>query len=172
MRIGYADPPYPGCAHLYKAHPDHAGEVDHKALISELQDEYQGWILHTSSPGLLQIAQWLPLEARVMAWVKPFAAFKANMPVAYAWEPVIVKSVRKPIVSHRIIMRDWVSEPITMQKGLVGVKPERVCQWAFEMVGAEPEDELFDLFPGTGAVLKAWESWKAKHYFLEAASGR
>ena len=29
MRIAYADPPYPGCAHLYRGHPDYAGEVDH-----------------------------------------------------------------------------------------------------------------------------------------------
>jgi hypothetical protein len=64
-------------------------------------------------------------------------------------------------------MRDWIDEPITMERGLTGVKPERVCQWAFEVVGAEPQDELFDLFPGTGAVLRAWESWKEKHYFLE-----
>jgi hypothetical protein len=103
----------------------------------------------------------------VMAWTKPFAAFKPNVPVAYAWEPVIVKAARKPVVSHRITMRDWIDEPITMERGLTGVKPERVCQWAFEVVGAEPQDELFDLFPGTGAVSRAWESWKEKHYFLE-----
>ena len=41
-------------------------------------------------------------------------------------------------------------------------KPERVCHWAFEMLGMQPEDELLDLFPGTGAVSAAWESWKAK----------
>ena len=29
LRIGYADPPYPGQAHLYKDHPDYGGEVDH-----------------------------------------------------------------------------------------------------------------------------------------------
>ena len=27
MRIGYADQPYVGCAHLYKSQPDFAGEV-------------------------------------------------------------------------------------------------------------------------------------------------
>ena len=32
-RLGYADPPYPGLAHLYADHPDFAGEVDHAALI-------------------------------------------------------------------------------------------------------------------------------------------
>ena len=97
-----------------------------------------------------------------MAWVKGFAAFKRNVPVAYAWEPVIIKAGRKPVVAHRIVMRDWVECPITMKRGLTGVKPEKVCHWAFEMLGAEPEDNLVDLFPGTGAVTDAWETWKMK----------
>lgn len=170
MRCGYADPPYPGCAHLYKAHPDYAGEVDHHALLLELEAKYDGWLLHTSSPALLELAPFIPREARIMAWVKPFAAFKRNVSVAYAWEPVIVKAVRKPLVSGRCVMRDWVSEGITMKRGLTGAKPERVCHWAFEVLGLEPADELCDLFPGTGAVSKAWETWKAKHTFLEPPS--
>lgn len=32
----YADPPYPGKAHLYRGHRDHAGEVDHAELIRRL----------------------------------------------------------------------------------------------------------------------------------------
>ncbi len=43
-----------------------------------------------------------------------------------------------------------------------GAKPEKVCQWAFELVGADPNDELHDLFPGTGAVSKAWQTWRSK----------
>jgi len=35
-----------------------------------------------------------------------------------------------------------------------------VCHWAFEMVGARPDDELVDLYPGTGAVTKAWKTWQ------------
>lgn len=160
-RVAIADPPYPGCAHLYRAHPDYAGEVDHRALLLELDAKYEGWLLHTSSVALPEIASRIPKGARIMAWVKPFAAFKANVPVAYAWEPVIVKAVRKPVVSGRMVLRDWVSEPITMQRGLAGAKPERVCHWAFEVLGLEPTDELIDLFPGTGAVIQAWESWRA-----------
>lgn len=36
MRIGYADPPYIGCAHLYADQPSYAGEVDHLALVARL----------------------------------------------------------------------------------------------------------------------------------------
>ena len=162
MKIAVADPPYPGCAHLYKDHVDFAGEVDHAELISRLESDYDGWILHTSSVALSQVLPLVPAGARVMAWVKPFAAFKRNVSVAYAWEPVIVKAARKPVVSKRIVMRDWVSCGITMRKGLTGVKPPDVCHWAFEMVGARPEDELIDLYPGTGAVTDAWKTWQGK----------
>ena len=160
MKLGYADPPYPGCAHLYKAHPDFAGEVDHAQLIARLQSEFDGWVLHTSSVALPMIAPLVPSDARFMAWTKGFAAFKRNVPVAYAWEPVIVKAARKPVVSKRLVMRDWIECPITMKRGLTGAKPEKVCHWAFEMLGARPDDELIDLFPGTGAVGRAWETWR------------
>jgi len=158
-----ADPPYPGCAELYRGHPDYAGEVDHKALLERLQDEFDGWVLHTHVPGLrlMERSGWLPDDVRICAWVKPFAAFKRNVPVAYAWEPVIVKAARKPVVEGRTVMRDFISEPITMKRGLTGAKPERVCHWAFDLMGAQPDDDLADLFPGTGAVARVWESWRA-----------
>lgn len=128
LRLAYADPPYTGCAHLYKNHPDFAGEVDHAELIHRLETEYDGFILHTTSGALWDL---LPMFAsrkgvRVMGWFKPFAVFKRNVPVAYAWEPCIVKAARKPVVNHREVMRDWIEEEgavregITTKKGLTG----------------------------------------------------
>lgn len=162
MRLGYADPPYPNCAHLYAGHPDFAGEVDHSALVKRLFTEYDGFALHTSSVALADVLALLPRtdDWRVMAWVKPFAAFKRNVPVAYAWEPVIVRAARKPVVSGRRVGRDFLSEPITMRRGLTGAKPEAVCHWMFECLGATPDDTLDDIYPGTGAVMRAWESWR------------
>lgn len=168
MRLGYADPPYPGCAHLYKDHADYAGEVDHVALIARLEAEFDGWVLHTNAtPSTMRLlAPLIPNTARWMAWVKPFAAFKRNVSVAYAWEPVIVKAARKPVVSGRETpMRDWKAEGITMKRGLTGAKPEAVCHWAFEMLGAEPDDDLTDIFPGTGAVTRTWQTWRAQPAF-------
>ena len=164
MLIGYADPPYIGCAHLYRDHPDYGGEVDHAELIGRLQADYDGWILHAAATAQ-SMAVLAPLVeatgARWMAWTKGFAAFKRNVSVAYAWEPVIVKPARKPVVRHRVVMRDWFQCSITLQAGLTGAKPEAVCHWLFEMVGAEPEDELADMFYGSGAVTRAWRSWQA-----------
>ena len=95
-------------------------------------------------------------------WVKSFAAFKAHVPVAYAWEPVIVKAARRPVVTGRLVLRDWIKAPITMERGMIGAKPDAVCHWAFELVGAEPGDELVDLYPGSGAVTRAWETWRTQ----------
>jgi|SRR5215813_10862506 len=165
MKLGYADPPYLGCAHLYRDHSDYAGEVDQVALIRQLQRNFDGWVLHTSAtPQAIALLAPAVLEtgARWCSWVKGFAAFKANVPVAYAWEPVIIKPARKPVVSGRIIMRDWIQCSITLKRGLTGVKPEAVCRWAFELMGAKPEDELEDLFPGTGAISRAWENWRSQ----------
>ena len=88
MRIGYADPPYPGQAKKhYGNHPDYAGEVDHVELLRRLDTEYDGFVLHTSSVALGQIMTIVheyDIKCRVMAWAKPFAAFKPNVPAAYA----------------------------------------------------------------------------------------
>ena len=164
MKLGYADPPYPACAKKhYRDHPDYAGEVDHAALVAQLQTEFDGWVLHTHVGGLrmMEREHILPVDGiRICQWVKPFAAFKRNVSIAYAYEPVIIKAARKPVINGHLVMRDWIAEPITLMRGLPGTKPEKVCHWAFELMGAHLEDELFDLFPGTEAVSKAWKTWR------------
>ena len=169
MRIGYADPPYIGCADLYAEKQ----EVDHAALLDNLDHEFEGWVLHAAAtPKSMAVLAPLVADipgARWCAWVKGFAAFKRNVSVAYAWEPVIIKPARKPVVSKRLVMRDWIQESITLKRGLTGAKPEAVCHWAFELLGARPEDVLHDLYPGTGAVTRAWDTWQRKFTLPGAA---
>jgi hypothetical protein len=172
VKLAYADPVYYGCGKLYPEHP-HATDWDfphaHECLVERLQDEFDGWILHLSATPS-SIALYAPLVektgARWCSWRKGFAAFKRNVPVAYAWEPVIIKAARKPVVSKRLVMRDWINtdtqQSITLKRGLTGAKPEAVCHWAFELMGAHPDDELCDLYPGSGAVSRAWETWRGK----------
>uniref|UniRef100_A0A6M3J7X3 Methyltransferase n=1 Tax=viral metagenome TaxID=1070528 RepID=A0A6M3J7X3_9ZZZZ len=152
-QIIYADPPYIGQA---KKHYN-SEEVDHKSLILELE-AYDGWALSLSSPTLQEILAMCPKSVRVGAWVKPFCSFKPNVNPAYAWEPVIFKPAR---ARGRDVMtvRDWVSANITLKKGLSGVKPEAFSFWLFEILGAEPTDEFIDMFPGSGAVTRAWNKW-------------
>ena len=162
MKFAYADPPYPGqSAKHYADHPDYAGEVDHAELIERMERDYDAWVLHTGSVNLAEVLPLCPPGRRVMAWCKSFAAFKRNVKVAYAWEPVIVKFAR-PATPNRIsemTYRDFIVEPITLKRGLTGAKPERVCWWVFEMAGLEPDDGIDDLYPGSGAVTRAHDSW-------------
>lgn len=155
MRIAYADPPYIGCAHMY---PEKQ-EVDHVALFAELE-VYDAWALSCSTPSLRYLLPLSPERARVGAWVKPFCAFKKGVNPAYAWESVIFKPTGRNGRGKVKTVRDWVSANITLQKGLIGAKPPEFCMWLFELLGAKPNDELNDLYPGTGIVTQCWNIWR------------
>lgn len=163
MRFAYADPPYVGMAkkHYAKeaaANGRVASEIDHGELIIWLS-QYDGWALSLSSPSLKQILALCGNDVRVGAWVKPFASFKPNVNPGYCWEPVIFWGGRK-LGRDVPTVRDFVSANITLQRGVSGAKPEPFCVWLFQMLGMRPDDEFTDLFPGSGAVSRAWEKWR------------
>ena len=164
MKFAYADPPYFGLASYYaKVHPDAMIWDDpetHRGLIVRLCDEYpDGWALSLHSPSLRMILPMCPEDVRVMSWVKPFAAFKPNVNPAYAWEPVIVRGGRKR-TRYEQTVRDWISEVITLKRSFVGAKPKAFAFWIFDVLNLQPDDEFHDLFPGSGAVGRAYEEWK------------
>lgn len=154
MRVAYADPPYIGQANRY---PEKR-EVDHRALIAELEVGYDGWALSASSPSIFDLVPLFKERPRIGVWVKPFAIFKPNVNPAYAWEPIFFKPARARGRGLPTI-RDWVSANITLKKGVIGAKPPEFCLWLFELLGMTKEDEFYDLYPGTGIVTKCWKEW-------------
>lgn len=156
-RIGYADPPYLGCAKFYPEHPDAAVWDDlqtHHELLQTLEADYDGWAYCLTSTSLAQLLPFAPEGTRVAAWVKPFAAFKRNVRIAYTWEPVFFKPARDSSADGAPVGRDHLSEPITLRRGLTGTKPERFNRWILDLTGYIDGDELVDLFPGTGGMAK------------------
>ncbi len=156
FRFAYADPPYLGCGKLYAAHHPEALAWDdpetHRALIARLCDEWpDGWALSLSSPSLQTILPMCPPDVRVLAWVKPFAVFKPNVGVAYAWEPVVCRGGR-PRTREQSTTRDWFSHEITLRKGLTGAKPAGFVHWLLDVLNVQAGDQVDDLFPGTGIV--------------------
>ena len=160
LRLAYADPPYPGRAHLYADHPDYAGEVDHHELVWKLcGGDYDGWALSTSTEALNDVLNEVEVftsSYRILAWVKHT--------VTVSWEPVIVVSARTPEG-----VRDWLQcEPDSYQwrekpdSYVIGQKPEPFCRWVFHWLGGRPEDTLDDLFPGSGNVGRAWDAWRSQ----------
>lgn len=156
MKFAYADPPYLGCASFYADfHPQAMIWDDpetHRGLVMQICDEYpDGWAMSLHLPSLPIILPMCPGDCRVLAWVKPFASFKKNVTRAYAWEPIIARGGRK-IPTCNATVRDWISAPIAMKKGLTGAKPAKVCQYILDWLNFQPGDIVDDLFPGTGIM--------------------
>ena len=162
LRLAYADPPYPGKARLYRGHPDYAGEVDHAALSRRLSS-YDGWALSTSAALPAVLALCLP-GARVAAWhrgERPTASWRP----LNAWEPVIYHGGRPVDPSRQERRLDslvhGISPLTTLPGRVIGTKPAAFCRWIFTLLGAAPGDSLDDLFPGSGAVSRAWTAFTA-----------
>lgn len=170
MRMAYADPPYLGLASYYD-HPESAiyDTIEgHRALIERLVTEFaDGWALSLHTPSLRAILPLYPDGVRIGAWVKPFCSFKPGVNPAYAWEPVIFGGGARKRSREERTVRDFVSAPITLRRGFTGAKPEAFAVWVFDLLGLTRDDEFVDLFPGSGAVTRAWEAWRAQGDLLE-----
>ena len=165
-RFAYADPPYPGKSRRYYGdHPDFAGEVDHGELLSRVAT-YDGWALSTSAaalPAVLAQAVAQDLPVRVASWMRgarPHAT--ARYPVN-AWEPVIYVPLpsRSPGARRVDALQHGVSPMSTLPSRVTGAKPAAFCRWIFDLVGATADDELCDLFPGSGIVSATWELFRS-----------
>jgi len=175
MRFAYADPPYPGQAKRYYGnHPDYAGEVDHAALLTRLADEYpDGWALSTSGKALQSVLALCPPDVEIGIWHVTNASHpgRGNQ-IWRTWEPVIFRGGRR---DASVIVRNLVTaaQPGAILGGtLRGQKPDVFCTWIFGMLGARPADTLDDLFPGSGAVGRAWESYIAAPTLAEKITSR
>lgn len=162
MRFAYADPPYPGLSRRYYAdHPDFAGEVDHERLIEQLSTpgRYDGWALSTSAdalPFVLSCCTGETRRVRVAAWVRGGRPHSAPRGPLSSWEPVVFAGGRDG--SLRFDSLTHFSRPRTTDPDrVIGAKPAVFARWLFELLGAQPGDELDDLFPGSGGISRAWD---------------
>lgn len=191
MKFAYADPPYYGCCGLYDHHhPDGRCWDDlstHMALVERLKREFQdGWAMSCTSGSLRHLLPLCPERARVAPWLKTFGAFKRGVRPAYMWEPVIFYGGRNPGhgYAHKpperggkqntpkdfaIVGGDALAEPITLKKGLTGAKPEAFCKWVLDLLNVQSEDEVVDLFPGTGVMGRVADE-RANRLTLEAVA--
>lgn len=176
VKLAYADPPYYGYGKLY-SDTDAAAlrsydDLDAwRDLIVRLDTEFDGWALSMTSGNLYDILPLFKTRPRIASWVKPFAAYKRNVRVAYTWEPVIFKEGRPRSVDGALVNRDHLAEPITMKKGLTGAKPERTCRWILDLMGFKPGDTVTDLFPGTGVFGRVAEAAQVSPLILRDRSG-
>lgn len=160
--FGYADPPYPGFARRYYAHE----EVDHAALVAQLELKTpDGWALSTNSASLRAVLALCPADVRVAAWVKGSRKVKARF-ARQSWEPVILRGGRDQLLVDEVLDDSLICATSARARShpgaLIGMKPAAFSAWVFRMLGARIGDALIDVFPGSGAVSRAWDLHTAK----------
>ena len=165
MRLAYADPPYPGMSkRLYGDHPDYAGEVDHAELIGRLCDGYpDGWALSTMGATFRGVLVACPPDVRVAIWHVTNAQPPGGRGGWHcAWEAVIVRGGRAPAAGAPAVRNVLACGSLSGFLGgaICGQKPPGFCRWVFALLGAEPGDQLDDLYPGSGAVGAEWEAYE------------
>lgn len=165
IRFAYADPPYPGQAKRhYGEHEDYAGEVDHRALVDRLDSDFDGWALSTNAKSLQAVLALCP-PVRVLIWHKPRSPHYPGV-VSFMWEPVILRGGRAPKRGAAQVQDFLSASPESRQHKdgndgyVIGAKPPVFCRWLFECAGLEADDELHDLFPGSGGVTREWQRWR------------
>lgn len=171
LRLAYADPPYPGLARYYAGHPDFAGEVALPGLLADLV-AYDGWALSTSARSLgdvLAIARAVALDAgapvpSVAAWLRGRPVPHPSAAILNAWEPVLYVPARRTRPRRQRATPDALAGRTprrrpTLPADVIGAKPPDFAVWLFGLLGARPGDSLEDLFPGSGAIARAWSGW-------------
>ena len=86
-------------------------------------------------------------------WTKTFHQIRPTT-VQFAWEPVILYRGRKDH-KRKPMVRDWLSCATARKKGLQGAKPDAFNDWVLLLLNAQSEDEVVDLFPGSGGLSTA-----------------
>ncbi len=152
-------PALPGQSPAYRDHPDYGGEVDHAALLAELSD-YDGWALPTSAEALPVVLALCPPGVRIAAWHRGERPTRSRWPL-HAWEPIIYYGGRQLIGGARRVdsIVCGVGPLDTLPGRVLGAEPAAVRRWIFTLLGACPGDTLDDLFPGSGAVGRAWAAF-------------
>ncbi len=100
-----------------------------------------------------------PPGVRVAAWHKGERVTQSRYPLS-AWEPVVYSGGRQLPGARRANSVVCGPGPLSTLPGrVIGAKPAAVCRWIFGLIGAAPGDTLDDLFPGSGAVARAWAAY-------------
>lgn len=188
IRCAYLDPVYLGRSGIYSRpgtpeyHPDAArwdDPAEHHALMARVDAEFpDGWALSASADSLSQLLHGAPPKTRVAAWCRPAAGSLGVFRVAFAWEPVLYRTPvarftpggnPNPTVMPRPSTVDWCVASVGHNSdvggaGFRGAKPRRFCFWMFALLGlgGHPDDELVDVFPGSGAVMRAWQDYRGR----------
>ncbi|GII98370.1 hypothetical protein CLV28_0695 [Sediminihabitans luteus] len=172
MRLAIADPPYLGRAHRWygvggRGHGGGRGRADehdgarawdtparHQQLVTDLTAGFDGWAIAlppSSLPTYLAVA---PPAARVMVWHRTNAV-PSGQRVRAAWEAVLVLTPESRRAHGTGLPLDDVLTAPCPRTGFTGAKPAVWTRWVLDALGHQSDDDVVDLFAGSGAVTAA-----------------
>lgn len=107
-----------------------------------------------------------PLGVRVAAWHRGQRPARSWWPQS-AWEPVIFRGGRPVDPLTGSVRRvdslvHKVTAMTTLPGRVIGTKPAAFARWVFDLLGAQPGDQLDDLYPGSGAIAHAWSAFTSQ----------
>ena len=63
---------------------------------------------------------------------------------------------------RRVDVLEYFSRPrLADPDRVIGGKPATFARWMFDLLGARPQDDFTDLYPGSGGILRAWRAYSA-----------
>ena len=176
MKLCIADPPYLGRSVRHygvggRAYGRGKGKSDthpeahiwdnphtHKELVRNLQEQYDGWAIAMSVHSLSTYLEIVETESengiRVCVWHKPNAIPSGSRILNY-WEPVLVKVPNNRKGRNKGKMCKDILTANAPRVGFSGAKPAEWTYWVLDLLGYQEEDEVHDLFHGSGAVSEA-----------------
>lgn len=167
MRFAIADPPYLGRAVRWygggRGASDGRGPADnhpeaavwdtperHLELVRELVEGFDGWAIACTPDTLALYLAAVPADTRVAVWHRRNAPPSGSR-VRCAWEPVLVFTPESRRGRGWAVVDD-VLDAGAPRVGFAGAKPAEWSRWVLAMLAVEADDELVDLFHGSGSV--------------------
>ena len=160
LKIAYADPPYPGLSKKYYGkEASYKGEVDHRELVADLEQNFDGWALSTSAKALKWVLALVQSDnILICPWIKPLRRVVARGPATIT-EFLIVSPGRRRLCRPGIPDGFIGAVARGGDSDLIGRKPINFINWMFRLLGLSPLDEFKDLFPGSGIVGRCWNEY-------------
>ncbi|WP_157001414.1 hypothetical protein [Agromyces laixinhei] len=173
MRLAIADPPYLGRAnrwygdgrgssggrHVADHHPaarDWDVAETHRDLVRRLIDEYDGWAIAAAPDSLpVYLGACVGIAPRVMIWHRRNAPPSGSR-IGSMWEPVILSIPGGRSANGTGLHVSDVLDESAPRRNFAGSKPSAWTRWVLDALGYRPdEDEVHDIFAGSGAVAAA-----------------
>ena len=166
----YADPPYAGCRFKYarkngsrqwgrNARADFMREL--VARMESLRSERGICAVSMATPEL-RLLHLFPSNARVFAWVKPFAPFRPHVWPCFAWEPVVAwgKFCGREEQLASKTPHDWLqlSPKVPKKTNHETPKPEAFAEWIINTTLGPRRSPVLELFAGTAMLSRVAEN--------------